>query len=285
MQQANIVVARLTNGFGNNLFQYIAGRQLAEYHHSKLIAIPPSPEYYAIPDLSAVGVDLWDFKEQLKAPPTGVIQINEKNYKEAFSPEYTGYNFELRGYFEEYSFYKDNIEAIKSWFPAVEKRPDNDLIIHLRAGDRLFYKKNFHLRPTIKNYLNAISQFDFGKMHIVTDMKKWAHITKEELENTSFHVDVPRYHWPDLQQSADYFNGFIDGLAKFDPIINRGKISEDFNYIRTFDNILFEHGTLSWWASITSNANCIGVYGPWRSKDHPSKNLSQVDREGWFQWQ
>jgi len=95
MQQANIVVAHLTNGFGNNLFQYIAGRQLAEYHHSKLIAVPPSPEYYATPDLSAVGVDLWDSKEQLKAPPTGVIQINEKNYKEALSPEYTGYTLNL----------------------------------------------------------------------------------------------------------------------------------------------------------------------------------------------
>ena len=63
------------------------------------------------------------------------------------------------------------------------------------------------------------------------------------------------------------------------------RLIKDFNFIRTFDNILFEHGTLGWWAAFLSDASKVGVYGPWRAwKGKSNKNLSQVSLEGWFQW-
>ena len=45
-----MVIIKLTNGFGNNLFQYIAGRLLAEFHNQKLICEPLEVNYYASED-------------------------------------------------------------------------------------------------------------------------------------------------------------------------------------------------------------------------------------------
>ena len=101
----------------------------------------------------------------------------------------------------------------------------------------------------------------------------------------NFHVDVPHADRVSLQKSIDYFNSFVDGLDKFSPIVEKRSISEDFNFIRSFNNILFEHGTLGWWASVLSDAQKIGVYGPWRPwKGVSNKNLSNINIEGWFKW-
>ena len=53
-----MILVQLTNGFGNNLFQYIAAKLLSEYHQQELIAIPPTEDYYAIEDLKNIGVDI-----------------------------------------------------------------------------------------------------------------------------------------------------------------------------------------------------------------------------------
>ena len=49
-----MIFLHLTNGFGNNLFQYIAARLLAEKHNKKLIVIPPSKTYYGTDELKKI---------------------------------------------------------------------------------------------------------------------------------------------------------------------------------------------------------------------------------------
>jgi len=74
-------------------------------------------------------------------------------------------------------------------------------------------------------------------------------------------------------------------LDPFNPIVEKRSVGEDFNFIRTFDNILFEHGTMSWWAAFLSSAGKVGVYGPWRQwKGASNKNLSSVPLDNWFKW-
>ena len=53
-----MIFVKLTNGFGNNLFQYSAAKVLAEYHKTKVSAIPPFPGYYGIEPLKTLGVEL-----------------------------------------------------------------------------------------------------------------------------------------------------------------------------------------------------------------------------------
>ena len=276
-----MVVVHLTNGFGNNLFQYVAARLLAEFHNKDLIVIPPNKDYYATKELEKVGVD---FSKEQK---TGnFVKVNEKNYRLAFSPEYSSFDFVLFGYFEDYTFFYEKIDLIKSWFPKFEKRRNNDLVIHFRAGDRLFYKNEFQYKPKVESYINAIEKFDFSNLHIVTDMLEWKHLTREKLEKMKFHVNVPVTDRVSAQLSIDYFNSFVDGLAKYNPIVEKRKISEDFNFIRSFENIMFQHGTLGWWAAVLSDASKVGVYGPWRPwKGKSNKNLSNIPLKGWFKWQ
>ena len=129
-------------------------------------------------------------------------------------------------------------------------------------------------------------KFDFNKLHIVTDMPKWDFIDETELANMSFHYNVPVENRVSPQESVDYFNSFVEGFAEYKPIMEKRTIVEDFNFIRSFENIMFQHGTLGWWASTLSDASKVGVYGPWRPwKGTSNKNLSQVNFDGWFQWE
>ena len=159
------------------------------------------------------------------------------------------------------------------------------MILHLRAGDRLFYANEYDSKPRAQNYINAIKQFDFNKLHIVTDMPAWKTITVEELQDMKFHINVPEDKRVTAQQSVDYFNSLVDGLSQFEPIHSKNSVAEDFSLIRGFNNILFQHGTLAWWAAVLSEANKVGVYGPWRPwKGDSNKNLSDINLEGWFRW-
>ena len=78
------------------------------------------------------------------------------------------------------------IDLIKEWYPLEHKRSTDDLVIHFRAGDRLFLKNEFDYKPSVKSYINAIKKFDFENLYIVTDMPNWEYITAEKLNNIHF---------------------------------------------------------------------------------------------------
>lgn len=276
-----MVIAKLTNGFGNNIFQYVAARQLAEFHNKKLFLLA-DPGYYAIDQLKQMQIE--NIITELPKEP--YHQINDNNYLTSFSDSLSNQNFFLNGYFENHTYYGKNIDIIKNWFPKVKKRKDNDLVMHFRGTDRLLYNNIFSHKAEPQAFLRAVESFNFNRLHIVTDMPTWGHITVSELKNMSLHVGVPSHLRIAPEKSVQYFNSFIDTFAHLDPIVEKRSIVEDFNFIRTFDNILFEHGTLGWWAAALSEASSVGVYGPWRAwKGNSNKNLSNINLPGWFKWE
>ena len=276
----NFIAVKLTNGFGNNIFQYGAGRLLADYHKCYFFAIPPSKEYYAIDSLIALGVN---FDSTIIVEDYQII--DDQNYLQAYDSKFASTNLILQGYFENYKYYLPKIELIKSWFPKVKTRTDNNLVIHFRGGDRLCYANEFYSKPNVQKYLNAITQFNFEKLHIVTDMPKWDYYTIKEFENSNFHVSLNNHEIVSTKESVEFFNAFVEGFSSYKPVVHHGELIDDFNLIRGSNNILFEHGTSSWWAAFLSNANKIGVYGPWRSfKKNNNKNLSQIPIDNWFKW-
>tara|TARA_A100001515_G_scaffold23433_1_gene18073 strand:- start:53517 stop:54356 length:840 start_codon:yes stop_codon:yes gene_type:complete len=276
------VTVQLTNGFGNNIFQYVAARLLAEHHNSELCAIPPHDKYYAINDLSTLGIKFINHKYQKQ----NSFLISEKNYLEAFSKNYSDADLLLNGYFEDYTYYFKHIEKIKSWFPKQQVRNNNDLVIHMRTGDRLFMKNEFYSKPRAMNYLRAINKFEFNQLHIVTDMPVWDYVTENDLKNFKFHVNIAENKRVPIAESVKYFNEIVEAFSFYSPIIKKRGILEDFNHIRSFKNILFEHGTLSWWAAVLSSAKKVGVYGPWRPwKAEKNKNLSDIPIDTWFKWE
>ena len=102
----------------------------------------------------------------------------------------------------------------------------------------------------------------------------------------NFHVDVEPSRRVDISLSTSYFNSLVEGFSKYSPVVKKRSIVEDFNHIRSFGNILFQHGTMGWWAAVLSDADKVGVYGPWRPwKGKSNKNLSDINLKGWFKWE
>lgn len=275
-----MVYVRLTNGFGNNLFQYNAATVLADFHNTNVLAIPPTNNYYAISSLENVGV-----KFATTIPSSAIRISGDQEYIKSFDKNISKNDMILSGYFEDYRFYLSFRKKLISNFPTFNKRSNSDLVIHLRTGDRLFMKNEFYLKPTADDYLRAIEQFDFEQLHIVTDMPIWEKINPTTLSNIAFHNTVPATERVPIEKSVNYFNSLVDAFEKFNPTVEKRSVEDDFNFIRTFDNILFEHGTMSWWAAFLSDASRVGVYGPWRPwKGKSNKNLSNIPLDNWFKW-
>jgi len=280
----------LTVGFGNNLFQYIYARLLSEAHNSRLSIIFASDIECYHNDLLKMGIENTNY--ELSDLPT--IDISDKNAsRDYFGEEYHNHNFILRGYFEDYLLYKDDLCKIRSWFPSIEKTNNDDLVFHLRLGDRIFFANSYNpgMKVEPNEFLKAIKQFSYNRLHIVTDMHTWSCVTKEQVSKMKFHIcgvggtertDTLK----DLQIAANYINSLVESFATLNPLVRiNNSVADDFNFIRSFDNILLQHGTLAWWAAAISYASKVGVYSPWRpSKGKKNKNLGQTDFPGWFGW-
>jgi len=280
------VYVKLTNGFGNNLFQYIAGRLLSEYHGAHLILIPPYQGYYGVRELDSLGLEYDLLNEDFNNSKS--ILVSDINYQEGFKKKISNENIVLQGYFENYNYYINSIEKIKSWFPRISKKLNNDLVFHLRLGDRLLHKVNYHKDGSpvmcISRFLAAINKFNFNKIYIVTDMPVWGKISLSEFKRIKYHTKIDVKKSINFKYAHSYFNSLICGFEKLNPIIRHSNISNDFQFIRKFDKILFQHSTFAWWAAILSDATRVGVYGPWRPNKKNNKNLSEVQQKGWFKW-
>jgi len=280
----NSVVVQLTNGFGNNVFQLVAARLLAEKHGRKVQAVLPWADYYGLNELSNVWVGGVEVTAGLAS--NQAVFVNDDNYAAAMTQDsMPDCNIVVRGHFEDYRYFVENRELIKSWFEPVGKTNDRDLVFHFRTGDRLFMRNEFEYKPSSDSYREAIESFDFDRLHIVSDLPELRRYTPEELGSLKFHNDVDASKSVGHEDAAEYLNSVVDALLQFEPVFEPASISEDFDKIRSFDNIMFEHGTMSWWAAFLSEASSIGVRKDWRPwKGHSNKNLSKVPIEGWFEW-
>ena len=281
-----MLFVEFTNGLGNNLFQFIAAKQLALIHKQELVGVCTlvPTDYYGRAPLESLGVRFLDRTPPF-TPDERVEWVNDDNYRHWHTTSDRPQHLVIRGYFENYHHYVDNLTEIKSWFPPVVKRGPEDLVLHLRAGDRLLYESTFPDRTPLREFLQGIAHFEFENLHIVTDMPRWGYYSAKDIEELNVHCSVPQELRVDPQLSADYFNSFVDGLVHYSPTITQREIFEDFNFMRSSDKIMIQHSTLAWWAAVLSDASSVGVYGPWRPwKGKRNKNLSNINLEGWFQW-
>ena len=239
MPNLKYVTVQLTNGFGNNIFQWTAARLLGANHGYPTYAIPPTPDYYGINDLKALGVTFLEDTD-VNVYPSDIFTVTDTNYMSAFANTPKRRRYHLTGYFEDYRYYFNNLDLIRSWYPSITPRNDNALVLHMRTGDRLFMKNEFYTKPRAEDYLRAIETFDFDEFHIVTDMPRWEKVTAEDLENMKFHVDTPADNRVPIEESVDYFNQLVDTFEQFSPQVERRSVGEDFNFIRKSKNILFE---------------------------------------------
>ena len=282
----NSVIVQLTNGFGNNIFQLVAARLLAEKHGRKVQAVLPWADYYGLNELSNVWVGGVEVTSGLAN--SQAIFVNDGNYAAALAQDsMPDCNIAVIGHFEDYRYFVENRELIKSWFEPVEKTNERDLVFHLRTGDRLFMRNEFEYKTSADSYKAAIESFNFNRLHIVSDLPKLRRYTPEELCSLKFHNAVDASKSIGCEAASEYLNSIVDVLLQFDPVFEPASISTDFDKMRSFDNIMLEHGTMSWWAAFLSEASRVAVRKDWRPwKGKGNKNLSKVKipNTEWFEW-
>ena len=270
------VLVRYTNGVGNNIFQYVFSRLLADRHGLNL-----STDSLPILDVNG---QIFELNPDLE---TVNIGLNELEYSKYFN-DMEPCNFVVNTYGEDYTIYKPHIEEIRSWFADIPKTNQEDLAFHLRLGDRLLYKRDHDpcMRVEPKEYAEVFKRFDYNRLHIYTDMEDWKHIAEKEITQMKFHVSISEEMAVPSSQAVDYFNSLVDVLDVYSPIVHcGGNVKDAFNAIRSFDKIMFQHSTMSWWAAVLSHASRVGVFGPWRPiKGNRNKNLGRTDFPGWFSW-
>ena len=273
-----VVTIKLSNGVGNNMFQYIFGRLLAEHHGAKLVFNCPF-DYYGLKFFDDLGI-------KIKRGRNVVFRQEPVDLNSLFFPCNSDIN--LNGYFEDYRIYINHLDKIGSWFRCCYPKNVNDLVLHMRLGDRLLYKVSYEdgMNVDCRTFSKVIRSMSFNNLYIVTDMKIWDYVTPDQVRFMQFHVDVPESMRVDARISADYFNSLVEEFKSFSPIVRcNNKLSDDFNFIRSFNNIIFQHSTFAWWAAALSNASKVGVYKLWRpSKGNKNKNLGDTNYPGWFGW-
>ncbi len=284
------VISNFTIGFGNNIFQYCYCRLLAEKNGLNFV-------HRAIPELSIA-------ERKLKIDnslPT--YRVGDNNAMAALDQVLPKANYHVFGYFEDYRIYEPHLDKIRSWFPKSAKVNKNELILHLRLQNRLVQKSHHKNHVNVDCYRRAIDKFKCDKLHIVTDAKKWDYYDLNDIQEIRDEIACgpnPESNspWVSVERSLEYMNHLVAGIEQYNPIVHcnnastipnsgglRGDFMDDFNLIRSFDNVMLFNSTFSWWAALLGGASKVGTFGPWKpNKGANSKNLGRTTFPGWFSW-
>lgn len=285
------VKINFTIGFGNNLFQYCFGRLLAEQLELNL-------SHPAISELNISSVT-----SPLNTELQTVI-VNDLNYKNVFYSNIRNKNYIINGYFEDYKLFKPHLNKIRSWFKLIEKRYEGDVVLHLRMQNRLIQESHNKNHIHADAFKRALARFEFNKLHIVTDLEKWDTYNASDIEKIQHEIAIgpnppSNSPWVSTEQSLEYINHLIGGLSELDPVVHitndttvpgsgglRGSFIDDFNLIRSFDQVIIHNSTFSWWGAVLGSAKNVGIYSPWKIAKpiKERRNLGETNYPGWFSW-
>ena len=165
---------------------------------------------------------------------------------------------------------------------------------------QITHNKN-HVSPEV--YSSVFDKFDFNRLHIVTDAKKWGTYNSEDIEEIRREISVgpnpsDRSPWVPIDMSLRYMNDLVESFEKYNPIVHcngastiagsgglRGDFMDDFNLLKSFEKMVIFNSTFSWWAAVLGNATQVAAFGPWKpNKGLNSKNLGRATFPGWFSW-
>jgi hypothetical protein len=173
-------------------------------------------------------------RKEIKEP---IINLNNATFQE-YSIEGIADNFKNHGFlyrsdFTNYNYIKPYKNLVKEIYKPLTQpqRNDNSLVILLRSSNTGI---DFEIKDD-SYYTNIIENENFDKLYISLD-----------------HIDK--------------YQGLLEKLSKYDPIILDGSILDIFSQITSFKKIIACQGTFSFWACFLSEAKKIywpiTNYGP-----------------------
>jgi len=235
------------NGFGNQLFQYALGRLIAKENNLELTY---SSELGRACSSSLIHHKFIKETEH-------IIQYDSNKHMIEYSIDYEG-NI-IYDSLENPHTYKNYLDEIKSWFTPIVKTNLNDLVVHIRRGDN-----GDNINTPVDWYLKVMDNIEYDKVFLVTDEPNHKDV-KEFLNKT----DAKLFSSSTIVTLEDRKN-------------NKNQVINDFNFIRTFDKILFSNSTFAWWASLLSKASQIYFNSDWQLRHHNGKiKLGETDYKNW----
>jgi hypothetical protein len=294
MNNRPIIRVDFTVGFGNNLFQFAYAKLLAEKIGGKIFILPPSADYFGMESLELIlnSVDSYEIVSHYEAnnifnKDYSTIQLSSEEEAISHLKNPKVANYELRGYFEDFTLYKNELNKIRSWFFRPEKRPSNEAVLHLRLGDRLFIPTTYDSKAFLNfdKYSKALDNLNFDTLHIVSDLPEWKNYSGDELLQLEYHTHLNQGAEQIKDKAADYVNNLVSQFSeRYNIEFHHKGLARDFEFIRNFDKIIFGYSTFAWWAAVLSEASQIGVFEPWRPWKSNNKNLGKTNYPGWFGW-
>lgn len=269
-----IIIEKFQSGLGNKLFMYFYGYILSkeknlDFFHPKICELNIEDNRHLAP-------------KNIK----GQIIIFDK-------------------LFENYLLYKTNLKSIKATYTNTLPINNEDLVIHLRAGND-WVSQNVYAIPSVESYKKLLEKIKFKKLYIVTNCQKYEKWTtkdlydlREKLKSEGGDGDnivkykSNNYAWDtDEQKSLDKINNILELFNSYRPVWVFKTAKEDFDFMCSFEKIILSASTFSWWAGVLGAGKEIYVYKPWKNKLYlkigrkdKCKNLGETDYEGWMQYE
>ena len=161
-----------------------------------------------------------------------------------------------RGYYQDVRHFNDNKEIITNEIldlPALEKRPKNEVVLHVRLDGFNHNGHNSHIIHP-RWYAGILDSLTFDKLYVVMDSKS-GRIWRRQ------HGSKKKY---------------LEHFERFEPTIVSNDAVSDFEFIRSFDTIVSSNSTFCYWASFLSEASKIYMPPFWESRRAKLSNIQNA---------
>jgi len=144
----------------------------------------------------------------------------------------------INGFFQFPDYYDANKSLVKSIWktPPIYKRPPNEVVIHLRLGD--------YMDKGLRSVINPSWHQMILLKHLRLDPRRSDCKIYVVVENPN--EDILKYY--------KWMNPTI---------VSNPNPKYDFEFIRSFDNIICSNSSFCWWAAFLSEATNIYTFEPW----------------------
>jgi hypothetical protein len=273
------VFTKFTNGDGNNLFQYFCGDVLS--HRLKTQHFHPA--------LPLLGVQ--KHSPTIKFMLTKVFaKVVRDNWSSTIENSVDSKSYIIDGYPEDYNIFIEHKDRLSKFVRKNAKKSDyfDGVVIHLRLGDRLFRKSDYlpGMKLDIDKLANLLDSLGSQKIKVVSDLNLWKTVDASDLNKINSHVDVPAAERQDDALIVQHLNTIHNFFVAKKAIFNEDTtVRDDFSEMLNSRYLVFQHGTLAWWAGFCGEHEKVFVCDGWRPvKGVNNKNLDKTPLENWSNW-
>ncbi|GEO09128.1 alpha-1,2-fucosyltransferase [Segetibacter aerophilus] len=283
-----MIITQINGGLGNQLFQYAAGRALAEYHQ---VPLKIENSFYKTVDFASFELERFNAQVQL-ASVDEIEKFNSKNFftkacskilpvhkkiffVEPYSHFYNKFfsapsNSYLKGLWQSEKYFSSIKDTIRHEFILKDK-----LVIHLRPKAEAMRKENsvaVHIRRG--DYTNPNVEKVMGLLRL-DYYKKALSLLQKKTGNLKVYFFSDDIEFVGKNMTLNYDFEFVSGA-----ITSRNY--EDFYLMQHCKHNIIANSTFSWWSAYLNNYNEKIVVAPKNWFNTTSKNSNDLLPEAWY---